>query len=125
MGTGEGGIEAGVIAHGSRITAEDVQAINRPVLFLFSDNDKQIPTELREKFEGILHEKKQSFPAEGKFYPAMVSIAPPLYQPGALRQTFMLACLGSAITLSCMLQFPCSHASALAHVTLGNCRRTC
>ena len=73
---GEGGIEAGVIAHGSRVTVEDVQAIKKPVLFLFSDNDKMIPTELREQFEGILREKSHSFAAEGKFYPGMVNPLP-------------------------------------------------
>ena len=70
---GEGDIEAGVIAHGSIITLEMVEAIKKPVLFLFSDNDQQIPAELREKIEGVLKQKSASFPAEGKFYPGMVS----------------------------------------------------
>lgn len=42
---------------------------SRPILFLFSDNDQQIPTELREQIQGILKAKSASFAAEGVFYP--------------------------------------------------------
>lgn len=64
----------GVIAHGSIIKEEDVEAIKKPVLFLYSDNDRQIPTELREKFQAIL--KTKSFPTEGVFYPGQVRSLP-------------------------------------------------
>jgi dienelactone hydrolase len=83
---GEGDIEAGVIAHGSIITAEMVEAIKGPVLFLFCDNDQQIPTELRHKFEGILAQKAN---AESKFYPGMVRSCPPL---GKTKQMKLYSC---------------------------------
>ncbi|BDA43921.1 Carboxymethylenebutenolidase homolog [Coccomyxa sp. Obi] len=64
---GSGDIDAGVVAHGSLIQLEDVEAIQKPILFLYSANDRQIPDELREKFQGVL--KTKSFPAEGVYYP--------------------------------------------------------
>ncbi|BDA43920.1 Carboxymethylenebutenolidase homolog [Coccomyxa sp. Obi] len=64
---GSGDIDAGVVAHGSRIKLEDVEAIQKPILFLFSANDRQIPDELREKIQGVL--KTKPFPAEGVYYP--------------------------------------------------------
>jgi dienelactone hydrolase len=70
MWAGSGDIEAGVIAHGSLIKEPDVEAIQKPVLFLYSDNDQQIPDELREKFQAIL--KTKSFPTEGIFYKGQV-----------------------------------------------------
>lgn len=62
-----------MIAHGSIIKLEDVEAIKKPVLFLYSANDKQIPDELREKIQGVL--KTKPFPAEGVYYPEQVCIS--------------------------------------------------
>lgn len=71
--SGSGDIEAGVVAHGSLIKLEDVEAIQKPILFLYSANDRQIPDELREKIQGVL--KSKSFPAEGVYYPNQVRTA--------------------------------------------------
>ncbi len=68
--SGSEDIEAGVVAHGSLIKLEDVEAIQKPILFLYSANDRQIPDELREKIQGVL--KTKSFPAEGVYYPNQV-----------------------------------------------------
>ncbi len=64
---GSGDADAGVVCHGSLLNDEDVEAIENPVLFLYSANDQQIPDEKREKFQSIL--KTKSFPAEGVYYP--------------------------------------------------------
>ena len=64
---GSGDADAGVVCHGSLLNEEDVEGIKKPVLFLYSANDQQIPDEKREKFQGIL--KTKSFPAEGVYYP--------------------------------------------------------
>ena len=61
-------------------------AASRPILFLFSDNDQQIPTELREQIQGILKAKSDSFPAEGVFYPKQAS-----------RPNLVSACCGQAM----------------------------
>lgn len=68
--SGSEDIDAGVVAHGSLIKLEDVEAIQKPILFLYSANDRQIPDELREKIQGVL--KTKSFPAEGIYYPNQV-----------------------------------------------------
>lgn len=59
-----------MVAHGSLIKLEMVEAIKKPVLFLYSANDKQIPDELREKIEAVL--KTKSFPTQGVYYPKQV-----------------------------------------------------
>lgn len=64
---GSGDIDAGVVCHGSLLNEGDVEAIKKPVLFLYSANDKMIPDEFREKIQGIL--KTKSFPTDGVYYP--------------------------------------------------------
>ena len=50
----------------------DVEGIKKPVLFLYSANDKQISDEFREKIQGIL--KTKSFPTDGVYYPDQASL---------------------------------------------------
>ncbi|KAK9815770.1 hypothetical protein WJX72_009204 [[Myrmecia] bisecta] len=64
---GSGEIDAGVVVHGSRITLEEVEAIQKPILFLFADNDRQIPAPFRKQIEETLPKLKA--PAASKFYP--------------------------------------------------------
>lgn len=71
---GSGSIDAGVVAHGSLLNEGDVEAIKKPVLFLYSANDQMIPDETREKFQGIL--KGKSFPTGGVYYPDQASRSP-------------------------------------------------
>ena len=49
-----------------------MEAIKKPVLFLYSANDKMIPDEFREKIQGIL--KTKPFPTDGVYYPDQASL---------------------------------------------------
>ena len=74
FGAGSGDIDAGVVAHGSLLNEGDVEAIKKPVLFLYSANDRMIPDDVREKYQAIL--KTKSFPAEGVYYPDQACFSP-------------------------------------------------
>ncbi|KAK9843643.1 hypothetical protein WJX81_000820 [Elliptochloris bilobata] len=54
---GPDGTDAGVISHGSLLSEQDIKAIERPVWFQFSDNDKQIPKDFRLQIEEMLKTK--------------------------------------------------------------------
>ena len=64
-----------MVAHGSLLNEGDVEAIKKPVLFLYSANDRMIPDDVREKYQAIL--KTKSFPAEGVYYPDQACFSPP------------------------------------------------
>ncbi|KAL0050588.1 hypothetical protein WJX82_002800 [Trebouxia sp. C0006] len=60
-------VSAAVVAHGSFVTEDIVTDVKKPILFLFADQDRQIPEELRLTIDGII--SKKPFPTKGKFYP--------------------------------------------------------
>ena len=60
------------MCHGSLLNEGDVEAIKKPVLFLYSANDKMIPDEFRDKIQSIL--KTKSFPTDGVYYPDQASL---------------------------------------------------
>ncbi|KAL3151298.1 hypothetical protein ABBQ38_013136 [Trebouxia sp. C0009 RCD-2024] len=62
-----GRVSAAVVAHGSFITKEAIEAVKQPLLFLFPDRDQMIPEDFRKEIEGIMAKKQQ--PTKGKFYP--------------------------------------------------------
>ncbi|KAK9815250.1 hypothetical protein WJX72_000688 [[Myrmecia] bisecta] len=65
--TGEGIVDAGVIAHGSMITLDMVKAIKMPTMFLCAENDQQIPASFRAEIQQVLPELKT--PTAFKLYP--------------------------------------------------------